>query len=131
MKAFGSFVVVGGLAALVNVLSRVALNQFISYEASIIIAYMIGMTFAYYSNRIFVFKPTGQANVAEYVRFGIVNIASMSMVFGVSLLFSRIVFPAIEFRWHAETIAHAIGVASPIFLSFFAHRNFSFASKNQ
>lgn len=39
-------------------------------------------------------------------------------------------FPAIGFTWHAKTIAHIAGVSVPAITSYFGHRHFSFASKN-
>jgi putative flippase GtrA len=36
------------------------------------------------------------------------------------------VFPWMAFHWHPEDVAHLIGVASPIFVSYYAHKHFSF-----
>lgn len=43
---FVRFLLVGGIAAAINVLSRIALNLTMSYEAAIIVAYVCGMTAA-------------------------------------------------------------------------------------
>ena len=55
------FLAVGVVAALVNILSRIALNYVMSYEVAIVVAYVCGMTTAYVLNKLFVFSPSGRA----------------------------------------------------------------------
>src|SRR5687768_14180457 len=111
---FIGFVLVGGFAAVVNVVSRVALGTVLSYDLSIVFAYLCGMTTAYVLNRLYVFERSGRTVASEYVRFGLVNLVGLAQVWLVSVVLARYLFPAIGFAWHAETIAHGIGVASPI-----------------
>ena len=47
----------------------------------------------------------------------------------VSVGLARFIFPATGFAWHAETVAHVIGVAVPVFTSYLGHKHFSFAAK--
>ena len=49
------------------------------------------------------------------------------LVWLVSVGLAHYLFPALGFTWHDETIAHAIGVAIPIFTSYLGHKHFSFA----
>ena len=125
---FARFLVVGGIAALVNILSRMALSLVMSYEAAIVVAYLCGMTMAYVLNRLFVFAPSGRAVHDEYLRFAIVNIFSLALVWTVSVGLALYLFPAIGFTWHAETIAHVVGVSTTAVSSYFGHRYFSFAA---
>jgi putative flippase GtrA len=125
---FVRFLLVGGTAALVNVLSRIAFNFFVTYTAAIVIAYMCGMTTAYVLNKLFVFAPSGRAIHEEYLRFTIVNMAALAQVWLVSIGLAFYTFPWIGLIWHAETIAHIVGVAVPTVASYFGHRHFSFAS---
>jgi putative flippase GtrA len=127
---FIAFVLVGGLAAAVNVASRVALSMVLDYDLSIVIAYLCGMTTAYLLNRFYVFERSGRSVASEYVRFGLVNAVALAQVWLVSVILARHLFPAVGFNWHAEFIAHGIGVASPIVTSYFGHKYFSFAPDN-
>jgi putative flippase GtrA len=128
-KRFVLFLGAGGAAALVNILSRIALNAVMPYEVAIVVAYLIGMTTAYLLNKFFVFAASGRAVAAEYVRFALVNLAAVAQVWIVSVGLARLVFPALGFVWHAETVAHVIGVAVPVFTSYLGHKHFSFAAK--
>lgn len=126
---FVLFVLAGGTAALVNILSRIVLNWVMPYEVAIIVAYLCGMTTAYLLNRRFVFASSGRGVASEYTRFALVNLAAVAQVWIVSVGLARLIFPAIGFTWHAETVAHVIGVAIPVFTSYLGHKHFSFAAK--
>ena len=128
-KRFVLFVLAGGTAAIVNILSRIALNWLMPYEVAIIVAYLCGMTTAYLLNRYFVFAASGRGVASEYTRFALVNLAAVAQVWIVSVGLARLAFPAIGFTWHAETVAHVIGVAIPVFTSYLGHKHFSFAAK--
>ena len=122
------FLLVGGAAALVNILSRIAFSLSMPYTAAIVIAYVCGMTTAYVLNKLFVFAPSGRAVHEEYLRFTIVNMVALAQVWLVSVGLAFYIFPWLGFNWHAETVAHVIGVAVPTVTSYFGHRHFSFAS---
>jgi putative flippase GtrA len=128
-KRFILFLGAGGAAALVNILSRVALNLVMPYEVAIVVAYLVGMTTAYLLNKYFVFAASGRGVTSEYFRFALVNLAAVAQVWIVSVGLARLVFPAVGFAWHAETVAHVIGVAVPVFTSYLGHKHFSFAAK--
>lgn len=125
-RRFLTFVVAGGLAALVNVVSRVLLSHVVSYEVSIALAYLVGMTTAFLLTKLFVFEQSGRAVSSEYVRFALVNVVALAQVWTVSMVLARLAFPFIGFTWHADTIAHAIGVVSPVVTSYYGHKRFSF-----
>jgi putative flippase GtrA len=55
-----------------------------------------------------------------------VNLLALVQVWLISVGLVRLVFPAIGFIWQAETMAHAIGVVSPVITSYFAHKYYSF-----
>jgi putative flippase GtrA len=129
-KRFASFVVTGGLAALANLVARWLLSHALPYAAAVTLAYLVGMVTAYVLARAFVFRPTapagGRARAGEFARFATVNAVSFLVVLGVSVGLAEWLLPAIGWRWHAEDVAHLIGVASPIVLSYYAHKHFSF-----
>ena len=128
-KRFALFLFAGGTAALVNILSRIAFNWLMPYEVAIVVAYLCGMTTAYLLNKHFVFASSGRGIASEYTRFALVNLAAVAQVWVVSVGLARLVFPAIGFAWHAETVAHVIGVTIPVFTSYMGHKHFSFAAK--
>lgn len=92
-------------------------------------AYLLGMTTAYALARIFVFEASGRSMASEFWRFGLVNLASLAIVWFVSVSLLRVVFPAIGFVWRAEDVAHFSGVIAPVAFSYFAHRFYTFAGR--
>jgi putative flippase GtrA len=129
-RRFVLFLLAGGIAAAVNIASRIALSHVMPYEIAIVVAYLCGMTTAYLLNKFFVFESSGRGAASEYTRFALVNLAAIAQVWIVSVGLARLIFPAIGFFWHAETVAHVIGVAVPVFTSYLGHKHFSFAPHN-
>lgn len=129
-KRFASFVVTGGIAALVNLVARWLLSHVLLYELAVALAYLVGMTTAFLLARRFVFENGGDTWLAQYGRFAVVNAVSFLVVLGVSAGLLRLVLPALGWTWHAEEVAHLVGVVSPIVLSYFAHKHYSFARSN-
>lgn len=125
---FVKFVAVGGVAAIANFGSRILLGLWLGYVTSIVVAYCIGMVTAFFLNRIFVFDESTNALHHQAMWFTVVNLAAVLQTVFVSLLFARYVFPAVDMRWHAETVAHAVGVLVPVFTSYFGHKHLSFRS---
>jgi putative flippase GtrA len=126
IRRFGGFAITGGIAALVNLVSRYAISLVTVYEVAVMLAYLVGMTTAFLLARRFVFEASGRSWIEEYGRFAAVNVVAFIQVWLVSVGLVRLVFPAIGFDWHAEEVGHLIGVASPIITSYYAHKNFSF-----
>jgi putative flippase GtrA len=124
---FFRFMVAGGIAAVTNILSRIALSYFMTYGFAIVVAYLIGMTTAYLLMKLFVFEPSGKSVPHEYFRFGVVNIIALAQVWLISEGLARWLFPAIGFFWYDETVAHVIGVLSPVVTSYIGHKSFTFA----
>ena len=89
---------------------------------------LLGMTTAYILNKLFVFVSPDRQISAEYARFALVNLVAIALVWCVSVGLARLLFPAIGFTWHAETVAHIIGVASPVYTSYLGHKHFSFGA---
>ncbi|WP_240782377.1 GtrA family protein [Roseococcus sp. SYP-B2431] len=126
---FVRFVLTGGTAAAVNIGARMLLSLAMPYEAAVAVAYLIGMATAYLLARRFVFAASGGSMAGEFWRFALVNLIALAQVWLVSVGLARLVFPAIGFTFHAETVAHVIGVLSPIGTSYIGHRRFSFARR--
>lgn len=127
-RAFIVFVAIGGFASLVNLVARLLINRVTSYELAIALAFPIATLTAFVLNRLFVFKATGRGARSQFARFLFVNILSLGQVFLVTELFARVILPALGLTWHGDTVAHAIGLLSPLLTSYWAHKHFSFAA---
>lgn len=126
MSQFVRFLITGGCAALVNIGARYVLDVFMAFEVAVIIAYLIAMAVAYILARQFVFPRSEAGTATESMRFVIVNLVSICIVWLTSVGLARGLFPAIGFTWYADDIAHAIGVAVPAVTSYFGHKYFTF-----
>jgi putative flippase GtrA len=123
---FARFLVTGGIAAGVNVVSRYFLSLAFPYGAAVLIAYACGMTTAWVLARLFVFGDSGRSRAAEFARFALVNAVAAVQVYVVSVGLAEIVFPRTGMLWHPEDVAHVIAVAVPAFTSYLGHKHFSF-----
>lgn len=127
---FLKFLLTGGTAAAVNLISRFLLNFAIAFEWAVAVAHVIGMGVAYVLARRLVFGASGRAPGHEFARFAAVNVVSLAIVWTVSVGLARIVFPATGLVWHAEDIAHVIGVSLTAVTSYFGHKYFTFRSRS-
>lgn len=126
-KEFSSFLVVGGLAAVVNWFSRIAISaQGVSFEIAIVIAYLLGMITAYLLSRMFVFEKSGRSLSSEIWRFMLVNLFALVVVWIVSVGLESWLLPAIGWTLRPAEVAHGVGVLSPAFTSYLGHRYFTF-----
>jgi putative flippase GtrA len=126
-RSFATFIVAGGIGALVNILCRIALNPIMPFSVAVILAYPVGMVTAYVLMKFLVFARRERPVIHEFRRFALVNVLSLAQVWGVSMLLAAIVFPAVGFTWHAETVAHMTGVVSPVVTSYLLHSSYTFA----
>ncbi|HTZ35134.1 MAG TPA: GtrA family protein [Stellaceae bacterium] len=124
---FLRFLLSGGIAAAINIGARILVSRFIGYEAAVVVAYLIGMTAAYVLMLLFVFPASGKSRAHEYLRFGLVNLVALVQVWLVSVGLARWAFPALGFAWHPDTVAHVVGVLSPVVTSYAGHKFFTFA----
>lgn len=123
---FFKFLLAGGVAALANFGSRIMLGHLIPYVPSIVIAFGIGILTAFILNRSFVFTEAENPIHQQMFWFAMVNIAALLQTILISLCFARWLFPAIGMDFHPETLAHAIGIAVPVFTSYIGHKQLTF-----
>lgn len=125
-RQFAHFLLVGGLAAAVNVLSRIVYNQWVGYSVSIILAYLTGMVTAFLLARTYVF-PGGRNSIRRSATyFTLVNAVALLETWCVSITLADHVFPTLGIRQHSETLAHVVGVGAPVFTSYIGHREWTF-----
>lgn len=123
---FFIFVFSGGFSSLCSLSSRIALSWVFPYEVAVAIAYVIGMVIAFILFQNLVFEKSEGSQISQYYKFVIVNGISFTIVVSVSSLLYRIVLPYFEWTWHSAEISHIIGQVSPVFVSFYAHKKFTF-----
>jgi putative flippase GtrA len=123
---FLRFLVTGGIAALINIGSRVLYDRFLPFWAAVMLAYASGMITAFLLARRFVFTG-GQSRVARSsFRFFVVNMLGLAQTSIVSIGLGDYLLPALGIVRHAHDLAHPVGVAAPVFVSFVAHRHWTF-----
>ncbi|MDH5394725.1 MAG: GtrA family protein [Gammaproteobacteria bacterium] len=123
---FFQFLVVGGVAAGINFISRIGFSEFFTYRTAIVLAYIIGMLTAFLLSKYYVFERSGRALKNELRDFTIVNVFAVIQVWLISVGLAEYFFPYITFTLHPEEIAHLIGLAVPAVTSYFGHKYFSF-----
>lgn len=123
---FLRFLLVGGVAATVNLLVGIALRQWLGFTAAAVLAYGVGMVTAFALNRALVFAGATGALPVQAAWFVLVNLAGVAQTVLIGLLLVRIVFPWLGMDWHAATLAHAVGIAVPVVTSYLGHKHLSF-----
>lgn len=125
-SSFVRFLLAGGVAALVNVLSRLLYSELAPYAASVVAAYVTGMVTAYVLNRLLVFGPGDRGMSGEMAAFVAVNLLAVAQTLVISLALAYYVLPALGVIRHAETLAHVAGVIVPVFTSYVGHKYWTF-----
>ncbi len=120
------FLLAGGVAALVNVLSRLLYSQAVTYTVAVVAAYLTGMATAYVLNRLLVFGPGDRGVPGEMLAFALVNLLAVAQTLVISLALAYYALPAVGVVEHAETLAHVVGVIVPVFTSFVGHKYWTF-----
>lgn len=124
-RQFLAFVVTGGLAACVNFGSRIVYNGWLDFSSSVVLAYLTGMVTAFILARAFVFTQGTQSVRRSAAFFVLVNGVAVLQTWAISMgLYYLLPLAGVE-RFVPE-IAHAVGVAVPVFTSYLGHKRFSF-----
>jgi len=123
---FFQFLLVGGVAAGINFISRIGFSEFFSYRVAIIFAYLIGMLTAFILSKHYVFEQSGRPIKDELRDFTIVNIFAVIQVWLISVGLVEYFFPYLSFTLYPEEVAHLIGLGIPAITSYFGHKYFSF-----
>ena len=116
----------GGTAALVNFVSRVAYNQWVSFSAAIVLAYLTGMVTAFVLARLLVFQQSQHSFGRSVLLFAAVNVLAVLQTWLISMILANYALPHMGVtRWVPE-IAHAFGVLAPVFTSYLGHKHITF-----
>ena len=129
-KQFILFLTTGGIAALVNVVSRIGFSQIMRFELAVLPAYLLGMVTAYVLAKRFVFINSKQSIRRSFATFSVVNLAAILQTWIVSIAVRGLILPILKVEVLVELIAHSCGVVVPVFTSFFGHKYLSFRDVN-
>ena len=123
------FVLAGGLAAAINWLARIMLSAILPFEASVLVAYAIGMLAGFVLYRTIVFAAAEGSLLSQIARFLAVNAAGALVVLLVTLGARLALGHAVSQGDPAmlEAIAHALGIAAGAFANYAGHRQITFA----
>lgn len=125
-REFLLFLVTGGIAALVNVVSRVGFSQLLRFELAVLLAYGVGMLTAYLLARKFVFLQSRTSVLRSFAAFALVNLFAVLQTWLVSVGLRNWLLPLLGIVVLRDLIAHSIGVTVPVLSSYFGHKHISF-----
>lgn len=125
-RQFMVFLVTGGTAAAVNFGSRIIYNLWLPFAAAVVLAYLTGMVTAYVLARAFVFRGGTQSAGRSVLFFVLVNVVAVAQTWLISMGLAYYLLPALGVTAYGKEIAHAVGVAVPVFTSYIGHKRWSF-----
>jgi putative flippase GtrA len=128
-REFLLFLITGGVAALVNVISRVGFSQLLRFELAVLMAYGVGMLTAYVLARKFVFLQSRTSVRRSFAAFALVNLVAVLQTWLVSVGLRNWLLPLLGVVVLRDLIAHGIGVAVPVLSSYFGHKHISFRQR--
>jgi len=125
-RQFLIFLLTGGTAAAVNFGSRIVYSQWLEFSTAVICAYLTGMTTAFVLAKLFVFRASRQAVHRSAFFFILVNLVAVSQTWAISMGLAYYLLPRWGVTLFSKEIAHAVGVAFPVFTSYIGHKRWSF-----
>jgi putative flippase GtrA len=125
-KQFCSFLLAGGLAALINFASRIVFNHWFSFSTSVILAFMTGLTAGFILMKLFVFKGSRISFKHSALFYLLINIFAALQTWLVSMVLAYYLLPHMGVENFAKEIAHAIGITVPVFTSYIGHNRWTF-----
>ena len=125
-KQFVLFLLTGGTAAALNFASRIFYNRWVDFSTAVILAYLTGMVTAFILAKLFVFKQTHQSLGASALIFSLINVLAIAQTWAISMGLAYYVLPWMNVTRFPHEIAHAVGIAVPVFTSYIGHKYWSF-----
>lgn len=126
IRQFLVFLLTGGIAAAVNFGSRIVYNQWMDFSPAVMAAYLTGMVTAFILAKLFVFKVSAQSVQRSIVFFILVNLVAVAQTWAISMGLKYYCLPILGVTAFVPEIAHAVGVAVPVFTSYVGHKRWSF-----
>lgn len=124
---FRKFLLAGGIAALINWIARIILNDLLklSLAHSIFIAHVFGMVVAFYLFKTHVFKS--KKNFLSSSRsFFMVNIFSLIFVYFVTLLLIKLFLFIFSDIFFIKGLSYGLALGLTSITSFYLHKKFTY-----
>lgn len=96
------------------------------FSIAIVLAYITGMITAFVLAKLFVFKRSHQSLHRSALFFVLVNLVAVAQTWLISMGLAAYALPALGVTKFVREIAHAVGVAVPVFTSYIGHKHWSF-----
>lgn len=125
-RQFLMFLLTGGTAAAINFGSRIVYSQWLGFSSAVILAYITGMITAFVLAKLFVFKQSQQSVHRSAMFFVLVNLVAILQTWAISMGLAYYLLPSMGVTVFVPEIAHAVGVAVPVFTSYLGHKRWSF-----
>ena len=125
-KEFSRFLLIGGIAAIVNFLSRILFNLWVDFSVSVYLAYITGMITAFFLKRHFVFSKGKQPISYSIGFFILVNLVAFLQTLTITMVFLYYVLPYFGIVKMTHEISHAFGLMAPVITSYIGHKKYSF-----
>lgn len=122
------FLGVGTSAAVLNWLTRLVLDNWISFPVAVLLAYVVGMTTAFELNRRFVFPSSPRPVLKQAKVFILINLAFLPVVWGASILFKTLLDEA-GIMSFTEGVAHGLALTLPVLITFLIYKFIAFGSE--
>lgn len=126
-RQFVLFLMVGGLAAFLHWLARIALSHWFTFPVAVVLAYAVGMGVAFSLNALLVFPGSDKPRHLQARDFVLVNLAFLPVVWGASVLMEKPVT-----SWglpYPQAVAHGVAVLLPTLLTFLIYKFFAFKDR--
>ena len=130
-KEFILFILTGGLSAIINLSSRIIISNFLGFEISVLISYLIGMITAYYLAKKYVFLNSKKSYKKSLPIFALVNFVAVLQTFFISKYIRIWLMNIFNNLMIIDFISHLCGVIFPIFSSFFGHKYITFGNSKK
>lgn len=125
-RQFLVFLLTGGFAAIVNLVSRFIYNHWLSFSTSVVLAYITGMVTAFILAKLFVFSKSQQSLHRSVAFFILVNLVAVSQTWLISMGLAYYLLPLVGVTKLVPEISHMVGVVVPVFTSYIGHKRWSF-----
>lgn len=125
-KEFLRFLYAGGIAAIVNFLSRIFFNLWFDFSTSVYLAFAVGLVTAFFFKKQFVFTEGKQSIMHSIGFFILVNIIGLLQTLAITMACFYYALPYLGIVKMTHEISHALGLIAPIITSYIGHKKLSF-----